>query len=152
VIRIAALLAGAAILAARAWLVAVTVVGDSMVPTLLPGDRVLVARTGLRRVRRGQLVVFAPPRRPPGPADPPWMVKRVVALPGDVVPASVSQLAGARVPADRFVVLGDNATRSWDSRRAGYLPADALLGVVLRRMGNAAEVRTAPAGSPIPGA
>ncbi len=132
---VAALVVGAAILAARAWLVAVTVVGDSMVPTLLPGDRVLVARTALRRVRRGQLVVFAPPRRPLAPGEPPWLVKRVVALPGDVVPAAVSQLAGARVPADRFVVLGDNSARSWDSRSAGYLHADALLGVVLRRMG-----------------
>jgi signal peptidase I len=132
---VAALVVGAAILAARTWLVAVTVVGDSMAPTLLPGDRVLVAKAALRRVRRGQLVVFAPPRRPPAPGEPPWLVKRVVALPGDVVPAAVSHLAGARVPADRFVVLGDNSARSWDSRRAGYLHSDALLGVVLRRIG-----------------
>ncbi|WP_163569602.1 S26 family signal peptidase [Fodinicola feengrottensis] len=56
--------------------------------------------------------------------DPPWLIKRAVALPGDVVPAEVPHLAGARVPADRFVVLGDNSARSYDSRRVGYLHAD----------------------------
>lgn len=130
-IKYALLLLGAAALVARTRLVAVTVVGESMAPTLHPGDRVLVAKVSLRRVRRRQLVVFAHPGEVPE-SDPPWMIKRAVALPGDVVPAEVSQLAGARVPADRFVVLGDNSARSFDSRRAGYLRGDALLGVVVR--------------------
>jgi signal peptidase I len=123
----------AAALVVRARLVAVTVVGESMAPTLSPGDRVLVVKVPLRWIRRRQLVVFAPPAELSA-GDPPWLIKRAVALPGDVVPAEVPNLAGARVPADRFVVLGDNSARSYDSRRAGYLRADALLGVVVRRL------------------
>lgn len=132
VLRAGLIVLGVGALVARRRLVAVTVVGESMAPTLHAGDRVLVARTSLRGVRRRQVVVFAHP----GGAvdDPPWLVKRVVALPGDVVPESVPGLAGDRVPAGRFVVLGDNAAKSLDSRRVGHLPADALLGVVLRRL------------------
>lgn len=124
----------AAFFVVRTRLVAVTVEGDSMAPTLRPGDRVLVVRLPLRWVRRRQLVVFAPPDEVRHESNPPWLIKRAVALPGDVVPAEIPNLAGARVPADRFVVLGDNSARSFDSRRAGYLDARALLGVVVRRM------------------
>ncbi|MEV3986782.1 S26 family signal peptidase [Nonomuraea sp. NPDC049758] len=41
---------------------------------------------------------------------------------------------GTRVPDGHLVVLGDNPRRSHDSRRAGYLTADRLLGVVLRKV------------------
>jgi signal peptidase I len=123
-----------AVFVARMRLVSVTVEGDSMAPTLRPGDRVLVVKLSLRWVRRRQLVVFAPPDEVRHESNPPWLIKRAVALPGDVVPAEVPNLAGARVPADRFVVLGDNSARSFDSRRAGYLDGAALLGVVVRRM------------------
>lgn len=126
-------LLGAAAVLARTRLVAVTVDGDSMAPTLHPGDRVLVARVPLRRVRARQLVVVAQPFDVPPANSPPWLIKRAVALPGDVVPAEVPELAGARVPADRFVILGDNTARSFDSRRVGYFHADALLGVVVSR-------------------
>jgi signal peptidase I len=136
-IPIASLLLGAVaigLLVVRARLVAVTVEGDSMAPTLRPGDRVLVVKVPLRWVRRRQLVVFAPRTEFRHASDPPWHIKRAVALPGDVVPAEVPNLAGARVPADQFVVLGDNSARSFDSRLAGYLSSDALLGVVVRRL------------------
>jgi len=93
---------GCAVLVLRARLVAVLVQGDSMEPTLRPGDRVLVRRMPLRRVRRGQLVVFAPPPDLPTTLDNPlWLVKRVVALPGDTVPSEVPALragAAGRVP------------------------------------------------------
>ncbi|GGU32893.1 hypothetical protein GCM10010178_26510 [Lentzea flava] len=39
------------------------------------------------------------------------------------------------MPVDSLLVLGDNLARSNDSRRLGYLPADALIGVVLRPLG-----------------
>jgi signal peptidase I len=44
--------------------------------------------------------------------------------------------AGACCPPDpwEFVVLGDNAARSYDSRQLGYIPADRLLGVVRRQL------------------
>lgn len=143
----AGIVIGCAVLVLRGRFVAVLVHGDSMVPTLHPGERVLVRRVPLRRVRRGQVVVLAPPPDlPPDPDNPPWMVKRLVALPGDPVPRDLRALwdqagqagqagqAAERVPPGRFVVLGDNTARSFDSRRAGYFPADALLGVVVRTL------------------
>jgi len=111
----------------------VIVNGDSMIPTLHSGDRVLVRLATLRRIRQSDLVVFARPRTETG-----WMIKRVVALPGDVIPRrSVPALwgyPGSRVPPDRFVVLGDNPAESYDSRSFGYLTGSALLGVVVRRL------------------
>lgn len=109
----------------------VTVNGESMSPTYRPGDRVLVRR--VRLVRRGQCVVFAEDDEP---AD--WVLKRVVAVPGDPVPRDrVPALRTApetRVPAGQLVVLGDNPTHSYDSRHHGYVGVERLLGVVSRRM------------------
>lgn len=137
-----ALLGGAG-LWARRRLVLVTVTGSSMEPTLVAGDRVLVHRRGLARIRRGQLVVLEPPL-PDGfhPVDRAaairnrhrWNIKRVVALPGDPVPPEVTNVAGAgQVPQGALVVFGDSAT-STDSRQRGFYFATDLLGVVVHRM------------------
>jgi signal peptidase I len=149
-------LVGAVVWARRRFVV-VTVRGPSMEPTLREGDRVLVRRVSLAAVRAGQLVVAETP--PPwrtldawqdgqflgdpgswGAADPPpardrWMIKRAAAVPGEPVPASMADVArhlGDRVPPGRLAVLGDNAGRSHDSRRFGYLSGEELLGVVSR--------------------
>jgi len=76
------------------------VVSPSMMPTLNPGDRLIVNRLayGLRvpfsdRIlrarlpRRGDLVVFSSQAAGAnaGPTTPRWLVKRVIGLPGDVV-------------------------------------------------------------------
>ena len=71
--------------------------GDSMSPTLLPGDRLLILRKA--RARVGGLVVVADPRRPAR-----LMVKRV-----------------ASVGAEGVSVLGDNPSASTDSRSLGPL-------------------------------
>jgi signal peptidase I len=128
----------AAMVAVRRRLVVVRVRGTSMEPTLHDGQRVVVRRTTLDAVFRGQLVVFAAPASDAGPipGDPPWMVKRAVALPGDPAPLDVlppdAGAAGARIPPGRLVVLGDNSSASFDSRRAGYIDGSTLLGVVQR--------------------
>jgi signal peptidase I len=107
------LLAIAAGAAARRWLDVVEVRGRSMAPTLLPGDRLVVAR--MHRTPRVGEVVLAP-----DPGDPRReLVKRVavvepgaIALRGDNVAASTD----ARVAPDRVrwrVVL-----RYWPPGRA----------------------------------
>ncbi|MEV4755977.1 S26 family signal peptidase [Micromonospora sp. NPDC049559] len=134
---------GTAVLARRR-LVAVTVEGNSMSPALHDGDRVLVARRRLPRVRTGDIVVVERPRPgsgwrdlpPPGQRlpDRQWYVKRAVALPGDPVPARVRVAAEADVvPPDALVVIGDNPNSN-DSKQWGFFPADRLLGVVVARL------------------
>ena len=131
----------AAVVAVAGWLVlqrrrllVVTVHGVSMEPTYRSGDRLLVRRSRLDRVRTGQVVVV----RVSGPGVDEVtggrMVKRAVAVPGDPVPAQIP-VPDPVVPAGRLLVLGDNPLRSNDSRRLGYLSADSLIGVVLRPMG-----------------
>jgi signal peptidase I len=113
------------------WLV-VTVEGVSMAPTYVSGDRLLVRRTTLAGVPRGAAVLLVTPGADL-PGNPPFMVKRAVALPGDPVPAGIP-VCEAVVPPDRLVVLGDNAGRSADSRSYGFQPAGTVVGVVRRRL------------------
>lgn len=122
------------LLVLRSRLLVVTVHGVSMEPTYRSGDRLLVRRAGLNHVRAGQVVVVQVDSASPGDPTGGRMVKRAVAVPGDPVPPRIP-VPGPRVPADSLLVLGDNLARSNDSRRLGYLPADALIGVVLRPIG-----------------
>ncbi|WP_440066667.1 S26 family signal peptidase [Streptosporangium sp. OZ121] len=73
---------------------------------------------------------------------PPWeascgpvpsrVVKRVAAVQGDLVPASVSRGAGEiSVPVGCLVLLGDNPGQSLDSRHFGYVPARDVVGKVV---------------------
>lgn len=101
--------------------------GPSMAPTLHNNDRVLVRRARCSALRRGDVVMVAvPARKGTG-----WIIKRVAALPGDPAPEG---LAGPHVPAGMLVLLGDNPAQSIDSRDFGYVPADRLFGVVLRKL------------------
>lgn len=109
--------------AAFAWrrLDVVAVRGRSMVPTLLPGDRLLVAR--LRRPPLvGDVVLASDPRD--GERE---LIKRVaavraghVALRGDAPAASTDSRSFGELPmgAVRWVVLG----RYWPLDRAGAIP------------------------------
>jgi len=91
----------------------VEVQGDSMAPTLLPGDWALAVAPG--RPRRGQIVVVEHPGRPGFE-----MVKRVVAGPGDLRPD------GERLGPDEFWVEGDNPSASTDSRHFGPISGESL--------------------------
>ncbi|MEU1836814.1 S26 family signal peptidase [Micromonospora chersina] len=144
-VALAAGLAGAGWWLRRRY-VTVTVDGESMLPTYRPGERLLVRRVAAESLRSGQVVVLSGfgHRRPAGPpapepaGGPRWIIKRVAAAPGDPIPrdtvAALRGAPGTRVPDGRVVVLGDNPPRSLDSRQAGYLTTDRLLGVVLRRL------------------
>ncbi|WP_055480622.1 S26 family signal peptidase [Sphaerimonospora mesophila] len=134
VILIVVGLPAAALPVAAVWLrrryLVVTVRGESMLPTYQPGERVLVRRTSARFLHTGQVVVLNGPQQ---------IIKRVAAAPGDPIPKetvpALSTAPGTRVPAGHLVLLGDNPTRSHDSRDSGYFTTDRLVGVVLRKMG-----------------
>ena len=114
----------------RRRFVVVTVAGDSMLPTLVDGQRVVARRThGGTGYVHGDIVVFRAPEREwiHEPAEHrAWLVKRVAALPGDPIPVGV-QATSARVPPDHVVVLGDNAAHSQDSRQFGPIAQGSII-------------------------
>ncbi len=143
----------ATVVTVRRRVVVVQVSGLSMAPTVQHGDRLVVRRAPGERLRVGAIVVIDEPGpcRPGRPETPRWVVKRVVAVPGDPVPAA---LAGAMrghpgtVPPGHLLLLGDNAEHSRDSRHFGPARTDRVLGVVLRRLGGA-PLAAHPAGSAV---
>jgi signal peptidase I len=121
--------------------------GDSMRPSLRPGQRLLVRRTGLAW-SRGQVVVVRDPREPAT-----RFMKRLVGLPGEevrlldgvlLVDGEVLEepylggLPSSLGPGDRawalgedeYLVLGDNRSRSTDSRGFGPVAAELIAGRV----------------------
>jgi nickel-type superoxide dismutase maturation protease len=109
------LLLGAAALAALAARVLrrVEVEGDSMLPALAPGDRLLVFRHPRWRWRVGQVAALRDPRHPEEAA---LLVKRVAA-----------------VTAGGIDVRGENPSASTDSRTFGPVPTALMVGPVLYR-------------------
>jgi signal peptidase I len=112
---------------------------DSMAPALPGGDRFVVDLRA-RTPSRGDLVVF------PSPEDSCMLVKRVVALAGDVVeagagglrvngevavPGEAPPLGALTVPAGRVFAVGDNLARSRDCRHFGPVEIGAIRGRVL---------------------
>lgn len=119
----------------------------SMVPTIDPGDRILVNRLAYHfgDIRRGDIIVF---RAPPDPSVD--YVKRVIALPGDTIEIvrgqvilngvpqtedyapgmDLSIFPSQTVPADSLFVMGDNRGDSEDSRywKSPWLPVDNVIG------------------------
>jgi signal peptidase I len=118
--------------------------GDSMVPTLISGEYVVVNRLSYRlgSPQRGDIIVFHFPRNPQEE-----YIKRIIGLPGDVIevmngavningqPLNENYLnvetnytGRWEVPADQFFVLGDNRNNSSDSHDWGMVPMDYVVG------------------------
>lgn len=124
----------------------------SMIPTLEPGDRVLVLKFwySLPKLepKRGQIVVFKYPVDPRRD-----FVKRVIGVPGDTVEIkngtvfvngtelfepyvknhdsyNMEQIV---VPEDSYFCLGDNRPNSQDGRFWGFVPRKFLRGPALFR-------------------
>jgi nickel-type superoxide dismutase maturation protease len=103
----------------------VEVAGDSMLPTIAPGDRLVVLRHPRWPWRVGQVAALHDPRRP---GDVTLLVKRVAA-----------------VRTDGLDVRGDNETASTDSRTFGPVPRSDLVGPVLYRYWPAERAGRLPA-------
>ncbi|MFB9349180.1 S26 family signal peptidase [Streptomyces heliomycini] len=146
---------GSGILWLRRFYTVVTVSGTSMEPTFRQGDRVVVRRTGVRRLKCSSVVVVRDltyirgplphgarlrrgDRQPAVSRTGPCLIKRVAALPGDPVPRegvpALRHVPETVVPAGRLVLLGDNRDASYDSREHGYFFTDQLLGHVVGRL------------------
>lgn len=118
----------------RLSLLVVVVHGYSMLPTIRPGDRVLVFRYWPRRgLRTGQVVLL----RPTAVYLHQYAVKRITALPGQhVEPTAAGDRHRAwtgRIPPGTVFVEGD-AEDSIDSSHVGPLPADRVAGIVFARL------------------
>ena len=119
------MLVGAA--GAAAWFAArrpfrVLVEGESMLPTLRPGDQLLCVRRG--RIRRGDVVVIRPPSHGFE------MIKRVAGLPGEIATRDGRE---ERLGPDEYLVVGDNADRSTDGRSFGPVRRSDIAGIARYR-------------------
>jgi signal peptidase I len=138
------LLAVALALVARGAVRLYSIPSLSMDPTLRVGDHILVTPYHRALPWRGDVVVF---RSPANRGE--LFVKRIVAVPGDLVESRAGRLVicghavaepyvlaqattGAIpsqiVPADSYFVLGDNRANSFDSREWGILPRAMIVG------------------------
>jgi signal peptidase I len=148
VIVVAALLA--ALLIKTFLLQAFYIPSDSMNPTLVQQDRVLVNKLSyhFHDVHRGDIVVF---KRPPGENDPTIkdLIKRVIGLPGDTIEGRDGQIlidgqalkepytaknspmadfTPRKVPPGHYFVMGDNRGNSKDSRVFGPISKSLIVG------------------------
>lgn len=126
----------------------------SMIPTIMPGEKIIASRLayiGDKSPQRGDIIVFYHPDN-----EEILFTKRVIGLPGDTITIQNGQVYvnGIRlvepyasktegdfgpyeVPDDHYFVLGDNRNNSDDSRfwTNKYVSKDKILGKVVIKYG-----------------
>jgi len=122
------------------------VVGSSMKPSLYDGQRLLINKVvySLHEPEVGDVVVFEPPHNQR--AD---YIKRIIALPGDIVEVKMGvvyvngspldertyikelprySLPQQKIPENEYFVLGDNRNNSNDSHNGWTVPRQNIVG------------------------
>ncbi|HEY9763003.1 MAG TPA: signal peptidase I [Trichocoleus sp.] len=123
----------------------------SMEPTLQINDRLVIEKISyhFNPPMRGDIVVFWPPENlfPPGKKRDAF-IKRVIGEPGDTVQVKDGRVlvdgkaltenyikappdyewGPQTVPADAYLVLGDNRNSSYDSHAWGFVPKENIIG------------------------
>lgn len=147
--------------AARAALHIYSIPSRSMAPTLEPGDQIVVTRYFRSQPERGHVIVF---RSPVDGTE--LMVKRVIALPGDLVDsrlgyvrigghtlpepyvlraAATGAIESQLIPAESYYVLGDNRDDSFDSRSWGVVRREQVVGRARMILWSSDTVEAGPA-------
>lgn len=120
----------------------IEITGDSMLPVLEAGDRIVVVRAGRPRV--GDVVACADPRHPGRKRT---LVKRVAAGPGGYLQLEDGSRMSAGVG---YILLGDNSRLSTDSRHFGPTSPKLIIGRLVFRYappGRAGRFRGIPPAS-----
>jgi signal peptidase I len=122
----------------RYFLFVVTVEGISMMPSLLPGDKVLVLRYFSRNwIVNNMLVVLEPYNETVNlrlKKKSSLLIKRVKGTVGDRVITqnnNLKKMVCITVPKGHVYVLGDNLGYSIDSRLMGTIPIQRIKGIVI---------------------
>jgi signal peptidase I len=123
---------------------------DSMVPTLVKNDRLIIDKVSynFNQPQRGDIVVFNPTDALKEQQFTDAFIKRVIGVPGDRVtvrsgkvlindqPIEEGYISEApkyefepvTVPPNSYFVLGDNRNNSYDSHYWGFVPKDRIIG------------------------
>ena len=125
---------------------------ESMVPTLKINDKLIVDKLSYHFTdpQRGDIVVFSPTEniKKENPNLKDAFIKRIIGLPGDKVEVKGQrvyindqplqekyieappnyQFGPVTVPANSYLVLGDNRNNSHDSHFWGFVPRDNIIG------------------------
>lgn len=126
--------------------------GDSMYPTIKDREDIVAEKLSVKygQIERGDIVIFEHPEEKGR-----LIIKRVIGMPGEKIAIrngkvyineealkepylgtevstygheSLKEDIVYTIPADNYVVLGDNRTKSTDSRNWGFLPRKELVG------------------------
>lgn len=122
----------------------------SMEPTLQVNDRLVIEKIGyhFNSPERGEIIVFWPPEELFEGKRKDAFIKRVVGLPGETIEITEGmvlvndepleedyikappdyQWGPEEVPAESYLVLGDNRNSSYDSHAWGFLPEENIIG------------------------
>lgn len=128
---------------------------SSMVPTLEINDRLIIEKVSyhFNEPQRGDVVVFAPTDTLREQNFKDAFIKRIIGLPGDTVEVKGGRVyvndrllsedyiaekpnynyGPVTVPAEQYLVLGDNRNNSYDSHYWGFVPKDRLIGRAIVR-------------------